>query len=147
MDRHLFTTDVLRHAHDMRNDDICVLPECGERRDDPVHGHAVDCGYRRWLMDYPGRRIDRPDPCTCRSEGPKGRAMDRGRARVSDYDRTKPVNIPPLASNIVMVNRDDLRAVLAGISDNRSTGQCNFAWEKECADRLRWALDQRSERE
>lgn len=37
MKRHLFTTDVIRHALDMRNDDICVLDGCGERRDSAMH--------------------------------------------------------------------------------------------------------------
>lgn len=27
--------------------------------------HDRDCAYRRWLQDYPGRRIDQPDACTC----------------------------------------------------------------------------------
>lgn len=33
--QHLFMTDVVRHAHDMRTDDLCVW--CEQRRDDPRH--------------------------------------------------------------------------------------------------------------
>lgn len=36
-EQHIFTTDVIRHALDVRKDDVCVRPDCGKRRDDPVH--------------------------------------------------------------------------------------------------------------
>lgn len=41
MSKHLFTTNVLQHAHDMRADDVCVKDGCGQRRDADVHAYNV----------------------------------------------------------------------------------------------------------
>lgn len=49
--QHVFVTDVIRHAHDVRTDDVCV--ECGERRDSKRHvtGYVEPPNYRSFRFD------------------------------------------------------------------------------------------------